>query len=324
MDKVTSMKPIDFGIPNKSELRQYQQQAIIECSLAFSQGAVRVGLSAPCGSGKTLISAAIGNWLEIQNVYTCQDHGLQAQFLSDFEPCGAVKLLGRRNYLCIKHPARNCELCTWQQPDCIHCLLARDGCVPDPKGNCPCRITCTYEEAKRAALSAKIPVLNTPYLLTEMNYGGAFSGRELVTLDEADLTESALMSFIEIRISDAMAAKYHFQHPRYKTVVASWQEWAENTLKIVETELQRLQGCWVTDDLYAQLQLQRLYRKLTFFMLEADENWVWDAKTDTFRPIRVAKYAQQFLWRHSRRWLLMSATLEPWNQLLSDLGVENG
>jgi Rad3-related DNA helicase len=130
------------------------------------------------------------------------------------------------------------------------------------------------------------------------------------------------MSFVELKISPVLAAKYHFTHPRHKTALASWQSWAQDTLRIVETELQQLNGCWSTDDLYMQLELTRLHRKLTFFMLEADENWVWDSKTDTFRPIKVSKYAEQFLWRHSRRWLLMSGTLEPWGQLLSDLGVD--
>jgi Rad3-related DNA helicase len=316
------MKPIDFGILNKSELRDHQQQAIIDCALGFEQGAVRVGLSAPCGSGKTLISAAVGNWLELPNTYLCQDHGLQAQYMADFDCCGAVKLLGRRNYLCLKHPARSCEICNWQMPDCKHCLRARDNCVPNEKGFCPCRADCPYEVAKLVTLTAKIAVLNTPYFLAEANYGGAFSRRELVSLDEADLIESALMSFIELRISDQMAAKYHFEHPRFVTKVDSWKTWAEAALKIVEIELQRLQGCWVTEDLYQQLQLQRLHHKLTFFCAEADQNWVWDSKTDTFRPIRIGKYCEQYLWRHSKRWLLMSATLEPWNQLLSDLGVD--
>jgi Rad3-related DNA helicase len=44
----------------------------------------------------------------------------------------------------------------------------------------------------------------------------------------------------------------------------------------------------------------------------------------TFRPIKVDRYARDYLWRHGRRWLLMSATIISAEQMALDLGLERG
>ena len=66
---------------------------------------------------------------------------------------------------------------------------------------CPCSSGCPYAIQKRRAKEADLAVLNMAYFLNEANYSGDFSGWPWVVLDEGDLTENALMSFIEVTFS---------------------------------------------------------------------------------------------------------------------------
>jgi len=93
-------------------------------------------------------------------------------------------------------------------------------------------------------------------------------------------------------------------------------------LQIINFQLSKLNSLWGTEDLREKQQLERLKRKLEFFNAEADDGWVFDG-VNCFKPIRVAKYAENFLWKHGTWFLLMSATLAPWHQLIRDLGVDD-
>ena len=92
-------------------------------------------------------------------------------------------------------------------------------------------------------------------------------------------------------------------------------------LEIVNRQLSDLQDQWGADDLISWHQLGRLKTKLDFFVTEADENWIYD-NNNSFKPIRVNKYAEKYLWSHGKRFLGISATISPWRQLCHDLGVD--
>ena len=314
--------PLDYGIINKPSFRQHQFETAVQTVAAFNSGAKVIGVNAPCGFGKTLYCVAVAKMLEVPPLYVCETHALQTQFLRDFASMGAEELKGRANYPCLKNPNNTADLCGYKNPNCDTCILSKTGCTPDAKNHCSCRKNCPYEVQKIKTINAPIAVLNMAYYLQEVNHAGGFDNRELVVLDEADETEKALMDFIELRISDSMVTRYNLTHPKFKTKPESWREWGNETLQIVNFQLSKLNSFWGTEDLREKQQLERLKRKLEFFNTEADDGWVFDG-VNTFKPIRIAKYAEAFLWKHADKFLLMSATLSPWHQLVRDLGVDD-
>ena len=130
------------------------------------------------------------------------------------------------------------------------------------------------------------------------------------------------MEFIQLSVSDSMVAKYGLTHPRFKTKPESWQQWAHETIEIVNNQLSKLNGLFEVEDLREQQKLERLKNKLMFFEREASDNWIFDSTSNVFKPIRIAPYCEQFLWRHAEKFLLMSATLSPMPQLCVDMGID--
>lgn len=317
------LTPKDFGLPF-NEFRPRQLETALMIKAAFERGAKLVLVQAPTGIGKTLLAVLAAVMLETNMLYTCQTKALQAQFMRDFESIGAEETMGRRNYPCLKSPALfprlSAELCTWKSPNCKSCELDKQGCQPDPNGHCLCRSDCPYEVQKLKTQRAPISVLNTPYYLLETNFAGGFDDRELVVLDEVDKVEDALMSLIEVSVSERVMTKFDLPRPKFKTKTESWKEWAPQALEIIKSRLSKLQGLWGVDDLIAEHQLSQLKAKLEFFVKEVDDSWVYDEES-SFKPIWVNKYAQKYLWSHAKRFLGMSATVSPWRQFCHDLGI---
>jgi len=317
------LTPKDYGLPFE-KFRPHQLETTLKIKAAFDRGIKLVLVQAPTGIGKTLLSVLTATILELEMLYTCHTKTLQAQFMKDFGTLGAEELIGRANYPCLKNtamfPALSAELCTRDTPNCKTCDRSRSGCFSDAEGQCPCQSSCPYEIQKRKTLSAPIAVLNIPYYLREINFAGGFDNSELIVLDEVDQTENALMSLIEFSIPETTMQKHGLPPLKFSTNPESWREWAVNVLETVNRRLSNLQRVRGVDDLMSWHQLSRLKAKLEFFIAEVDGNWIYDGN-NTFKPIRVSKYADKYLWSHGKRFLGLSATISPWRQLCNDLGI---
>ena len=318
------LTPKDYGLPFEN-FRPHQLETALKIKAAFDRGIKVVLVQAPTGIGKTLLSVLVAMMLELDMIYTCHTKTLQQQFMKDFRVIGAEELTGRANYPCVKNasmfPTISAEQCTRNSPNCKTCELNKGGCEPDAEGYCPCKSDCPYEIQKRKTLSAPIGVLNIPYFLREINPVGSFDGKELIILDEADETENALLSMIELTVPETIMKKFGLPQLTSKTKPESWREWAAETLGIVNQQLSSLQDKWGAEDLISWHQLSRLKTKLELFVIEADDNWIYD-NNNSFKPIRVNRYAEKYLWSHAKRFLGISATISPWRQLCHDLGVD--
>jgi len=283
-------------------------------------------LNAPTGSGKTLIAETVRRMMRKSAVYVCSSKILQDQFARDF-PYACV-LKGRANYPTINrpedfHPERfvghiSCEDCTWSLGD--ECNL------------CPAKKDCPYEVAKRAAIWADLAVVNTSYLLTEANGPAKFSGNEFVIADEADTLEASLMGHVSIDISERRLARFKWQPPARVTVEDSWLEWLHPAIADLGNRIARLPD--VFDDVRSAREARYIIQLRSKLMALRDGirsgNWVYtgrgsnDASRDgrgvSFKPARVDDIAPKYLWRHSNKWLLMSATIISSDELMSSLG----
>jgi len=129
-------------------LRAPQRDAILAAVDAFGRGARHVVVSAPTGSGKTVIGECVRRALGGRGTYVCVDKGLQDQVLRDF-PYAAV-LKGRANYPTLDYPERHapperlsCDDCTAEPPGRPRCKWCSD------TGGCPYRDRIVHQERAR-------------------------------------------------------------------------------------------------------------------------------------------------------------------------------
>ncbi len=339
--------------------RDHQSPAIEQIVDLFNQGYKVVMLEAPTGTGKTLISESVRRLLQRKGVYTCTTKSLQVQVLDDFTYAKVLK--GRVNYptfddstvmadVCNKGPALlpACPKCPgWDkrssaknQPD----NWDDESIADDPDGIalhchfCHSPRNCPYEIAKGEALRAPLAILNTAYLLAEANGPGMFSRQDYVILDEADMLEGQLMSNVEVSLTQNKRDKLYVGEPRFITKEESWVEWIqEKVIPAVKADLNDLRGQLKSKGptptlLKAVRSNTTLAAKLSWLVRPTEEGdinmsgWVLSSfnGTLTFKPVRVTDYGQDLLWAHSKRFLLMSATIVSPEQMAADLGLEEG
>lgn len=306
--------PSDFGLPERfTEFRPDQLEIAAKIANTSKYAFM---LDAATGVGKSLIAAAVQKIIDKKAVYLCTTKALQDQLLHDFPYARTLK--GRGNYPCLKYlkmyPRITAEECSNKETD--------------PCGqfsNCP------YMIAKREALGAPLAVLNTAYFLTEANFVGTFSDQEFIILDEADTLEDALMSFVDVTITQKQLDSLKLDPPKYRTKFEAWVEWASEAAGVLRprlTSIQReLEGSWATVDfdlMKEEKRLSRLLAKLVFFVKEVDKNWVWFPQDTqwSFKPVWIAKYAENAFWKHTKKVLMMSATILDYMQISRNTGLD--
>ena len=127
------MLPLPSQLLGKSQFNEGHsgQEDAIEAVYDWYRGPKRfMGLSAPTGSGKSLIAMASGRLSGGRVRGLPHTKGLQDQLISDFEPVGLVDIRGQNNYLCL-HP--EVQTTTYVDKDISHtgaiCPLQQGGCT---------------------------------------------------------------------------------------------------------------------------------------------------------------------------------------------------
>lgn len=298
-------------------------------ALDFALSSIRplIALSAPTGSGKSLVGMVAGKQ-KSEAAYCCHSKALQNQLVQDFPR--VAKLWGRSNYRCLRY----------RRVTAAECSHTKDN-------RCPNIGQCLYRLAKNKALAAPLASLNYSYFLTEANYVGRFSGRPLVVCDEGDVLEHILMDFITLSFQESELKRLKLAPPARKTAQARdsmdvWKKWAEDTKFVVQSEVERLgDGLEGIDFDNCNVEEKNLFRmwkkfgailfKLNTFLRFVDNTWLFEDSTYggkrkfSFSPLWVTEdLAKFFLWRHMEQGLLMSATLPPPLVLSRILGVPAG
>ncbi|RLC36612.1 hypothetical protein DRH27_04940, partial [Candidatus Falkowbacteria bacterium] len=199
----------NFKSPESVERWEASQEPIAKEMLKSNKKVVM--LSAPTGLGKSLICAMVAKYSAPIINYVCSDKALQNQLLEDFPE--AVVLKGRGNYVCNLFPHLNADSCAGK------CEEHKEGDIP-----------CNYYDQKERLLASDFRILNTHYLLYEMNYAGQLKGQQLIVLDEADVLDLLFIGFVSLQVSDQQVKRYHLPKLPKLTVVESWIEWAGNSI----------------------------------------------------------------------------------------------
>jgi ATP-dependent DNA helicase DinG len=301
--------------------REHQEEAIkfiIESDKRF------VFLEAPTGSGKSLIAMCSG--MAMGGVtYAVHSKILQTQITQDFPE--AQSLFGRSNYPCLVNEELTCDECfhTRQTP-------------------CSEKHSCYYEVQKNLVLASQLQILNYDYLLSEINYVGRFSDSAFNIIDEADNLENTLVNFVTLTFTsyalsrlglaeEAEQLKKTSKHS--ERLLESWVLFgkrAEASAKDILRGLARVIAGFGADPsadqarvIKEQVRVKRLLEKITLFLENVDKSWVLDDSQEDryiFRPLWLTpSLAENFLWRHSRRWVLMSASFLPLHLECKRLGI---
>jgi Rad3-related DNA helicase len=292
-------------------------------------------LDAPTGAGKTLIGELVRQTLNCRSIYLCSSISLQEQFARDFPKAAILK--GRSNYATADSPSKfpelnagDCDKTRADLPSCFDCDPEDTSMdMPHCKWCHPVK-ACPYEKAKAIAIQSPIVCTNTSYFLHEANYVGNLTlARQLIIVDEADLLEDNLLSFVEVHISKKRAEQLGVIAPEKKTVESAWVEWAlyaEQRLK-EERKSGKYDGEGVTairERRYLDNLIGNVRRLNAADTGLSSGGWVYtgyDKGDISFKPVTVSGIAQQYLWKHSPRWLLMSATTISFDVMMESLGL---
>jgi ATP-dependent DNA helicase DinG len=302
--------------------RPGQREALDAARKAFAKGKRFVVIEAPTGAGKSGIAVTLARESRSAYILTAQKL-LQDQYVRDFPDLSVVK--GRSNYPCLVQDTH---------AGAAPCMAGR---------KYPICEDCTYLIAKDDAVHAQVATLNYPYFLAETNYQGAFGKRDLLVLDEAHNTEEMLMRFVEVNLSRTTLARagIHLEFPQTddleERIHFATQLIPQITRALVklEDEIKKLEN--VPPDLSMhKSELESLVSRLR--LLQDDENtWVceeggqmelgFEGTRDggawwwKFRPVRVAAFVQQYIFKHAHRVLFLSATILDPETFLRALGV---
>lgn len=318
-----------------SEIRPHQMTALQEVLNVYRSGGTVAVMDAPTGAGKTLIGELVRQSLNVRALYLCSSISLQEQFLKDFPHAAVIK--GRSNYTTADSPSKYPDLtaadCDKRRSDLPACY----NCDPDLTlmdtmhcGWCHPVTSCPYESAKSTAIRSDLVCTNTSYFLYEANYVGTVQlARQLIIVDEADLLEDTLLSFVEVSISKRRSIELGIAAPERKTVESAWVEWAIYAQRHLQEV--RQDGRFAGNSVAAIRQRKSLDSLIRNVARLNNPNtglsaggWVYtgyDKGDISFKPISVDHVAQQYLWQHSPRWLLMSATTISFPVMMESLGL---
>lgn len=316
--------------------RPLQVQAAREIVEAFKEHDL-VFFDGPTGSGKSLIAAMVAQFLQEPALVCTADKALQDQYVKDFAEVGAATIKGRKNYL-PQIPSMTDSFGQTLDVTCDDCdYAAGKGCT-----FCPEPDECSYRTAKDQASKSPLAVLNYAYLLNEAN--GArptFTERPLVICDECDVLEDQLLSYAEVVYSQRLRQDLDLGQPSKleDDTGDSYLIWLESVARKIE---------WARENIDPKLKGVRRRRRQKFLtnklqetemlihsMTESeDQNWVLTGyRKDrrrgpkqgpmVFKPVRVGEYGRRSLFRHGRKWLLMSATIVSPDELAESLGWED-
>jgi Rad3-related DNA helicase len=272
--------------------RPWQLEATRQVVDAYARGVDAVCLDAPTGAGKTIIGEMVRRCCpeEWRATYLCHSINLQHQFQADFPYATVLK--GRSNYPTeIGPPWVTAADCTGR--GCAWCVDA-----------------CPYRVAKGRALGSRLCIANTAYWLHEVNHvREGLRGRELLIVDEADVLESALMGFVEFKVTREMAKRAGVAMVKkgaHAPTVAAWcleladglKVWAQRNLKSKDVKVVR-----------QAMAAQRLgARALVFAREVADEGtggkWIreyvekgWDEGAGLWKAVTVGGEGGGKVWR---------------------------
>jgi Rad3-related DNA helicase len=299
--------------------RAGQREALDAARRAFGEGRRIVVVEAPTGAGKSAIAVTLAREASSSYLLTGQKI-LQDQYQRDFDDLAVVK--GRANY--------PCEVAATHAGD-APCLLGR---------TYPACSACSYFRAKHHAIASRRALLNYAYFLHELNASGQFGPRDLLVLDEAHNAEAMLLAFVTLTLADGVLerAGIDARVPGFVEGEVAF-EFAERLIPRVAERVRALGRSIEAGSGSIEREAEILRQQRTLATIARRLDWLIDSRDDgvewvvehrferphgaslTFKPVSVAPFAEELLFAHARRVLMLSATVLDAGTFLRSLGV---
>lgn len=313
------LEPKDLRLPH-SAWREGQWELLSRLAGVESKFVL---LQAPTGTGKSLVAVALAKVLGYERVLILVGtKNLQDQYRREFSFIKDAR--GRNNFPClIESGTAETAPCAVGEK-CIHKGDRRKGdSLLADEWESQSSFLCPYYEQLYAANGAQFAVLNYSMFLSMANLVEGslyFSGYDLVIADECHLLEDAVRQFASVDITDGMLKRFHLEPTEFTETPEAWLDWAyrvqqPHTWNSIPQGSRR-----------DKLAKRRLGRDLKFLTAEADpEKWVCEEKPwgRSMKPVWVSPMLGELVYRHSKRWLLMSATILDAALLADQLAIDS-
>lgn len=357
-----------------TEYREGQRECLEFAISAINSGKKFIILECPTGSGKSAIAMTLAN-LVSSSYYLTSTKILQDQIAQEFPDI--VTLKGRNTYRCTFHDRYGQKLVdkkimTAQQVaelknvgcDSGFCKTPihfaqtkRHYCskcfVKDPQHVLPWTIpngdlkqlpdgyaysACPYYDSLYMAMAGPQVSMNFSSFIYQTMMAGRFQNeRDLLIIDESHNTESQIMNFINITISDTMLTAHNLKLPVFESA-QQYRAWFDDTnlLDIIE-ELQA-QAEAKPDSTKAD-EYSRLLFRLKFFYEQINsspDNWV--AQVEQIRdskgrhtglhrviikPVFIDRFVPEIISCRAKHVILLSATILDVGVMSRSLGLDD-
>lgn len=339
MDKIDEAFPLD-------EYRPGQKEAIQAILDAFETHDF-VLLEAPTGSGKSAIGFTLMQLFE-KSFYLAPQKFLMNQLSVDFGVSGKcigkhspmIELKGRSNYECdfyhtvLKDHDYDCsdaEHAKFSELSNRYIDCSCGECKRKSKSKleyCSSNGICQYFNQLASAKSSKCCLMNYHSFLYQM-MTTAFDPRDLLILDEAHCTESVLMGFIELSISDRYFQSERISFPQLETAEKYIKYFEEIKLRELMENKRRI--ALAMDDFKEYDNWNNMVRNYDYLVNSDLNNWVcqWEevksgmSRKIIIRPIFIDGFAKRYLFGYASKTLMMSATLLSKKVICDSLGIED-
>jgi len=326
--------PQDLGLPHP-EWRQHQRETVGHILEAFEDGS-KVLLSAPTGSGKTVLGSAAARVQGGNALFLAHTIHLQRQQLRTLPE--AKTATGRANHKCPLPDPFEQELTAAEAP-------------------CPCQMAkrggCSYYNQLFECEDADEAVLNYAYAVRVCKASGMkvyeedldtgqptltslpnpFVNRDVLVCDEAHLMEHALIDVDTIEVSARTFTQLHISLPAVLDLQV-WRQWAEIHLPAVSQQVSGLLRTFAAnehphrDDIRSARRLKAA-QNVMLELLRIDPQGVpyFVGRTPSgyvIQPIWAWDTAHSLLWKYGKHVLIMSATIGNPSLTTRLLGIKPG
>jgi Rad3-related DNA helicase len=329
------------------EIREQQTLAIDFALDAFiNQGKKFVIIEAGTGVGKSAVGYTVAKYLDSQvlqpeskflpgSYFITTQKILQEQYIADFgsglKPMRSIK--SSSNYRCTYNKKNSCG-------ESLRLLKVADKKSQFFKA---CTFNCSYKKAKEEFIDSREGVSNFSYFLAETYYSGKIKPRNLLVVDEAHNCDMQLSKFVEMSVSEKFCNQVlNLKFPEDQTQLKTFlwlKDIYEPKLKLHVAHLESILEKYsaLRDKLDQFVNLSQKYEMLDkhlcklhrFLEIYEKDNWIMNvvesdikrSKKIEFKPVCVAPYSNDILFKNGDKVLMMSATILDHAGFCETLGI---
>lgn len=346
------------AFPSGFTPRPQQKYAIERINAAFAAGKRFVVLEKPTGGGKSFDCMTFARAIETSGGRThflTIQKTLQDQYTRDFPAPQVEVLKGRANYPCTHPNADGADaangVCKRNKKGILReCIDESKMGMASALNESPVRLAvslslpsachrCPYWEQLQKCHDSAVTLFNFSSFLFQVRIG-RFAKRNLMIVDEGHNIEAQLMSFVSMELTEWALSIIGVRIDRDITTKEQFVEWLREA-DVVQKIQDRLKGDGEDDEGEGNMDLRKseqealeeLLMKIGNFMCYLERtDWILEiveyedrrgdpAKKIVARPLYVRDFADDLLFRHADRVLVMSATILNVDVWAENLGI---